>query len=304
MGGVNPRLAGALIALLARSSSPCPAWGQDDRSERAEVGRQGLPRLPRRRSHRGVRPHAPTRSAKTLDTLPPEADVETPDLRPALEAAIEQVKEDDCEPEPTPTPSPTPVPDADARAGRHAGADRRRRTTGPTTRSARIPPLPGDDGGGNGGGRAAGRATTSRRSTRRSRRSRPPPSPAPVAPAEPSGPTPPPPVYINADDTAARSRCSCSPGWLALVALLALLYAALSRLGWGERRLARRPPRRARGARSGPAARGATSPTGSASGGNSRSTRDRSCIPSGRRRTLDNPHTRPAALPARTGGQT
>ena len=52
---------------------------------------------------------------KTLDELPPEADLDTPDLRPALEAAIEQHKDGDCvkpEPTPAPTPAPAAVPQA------------------------------------------------------------------------------------------------------------------------------------------------------------------------------------------------
>ena len=49
--------------------------------------------------------------------------------------------------------------------------------------------------------------------------------------------TPPPPSYVNEDDGVPVSLLVLA-GVLALAALLALLYAALSRLGWGERRLA------------------------------------------------------------------
>src|SRR5215218_4442508 len=51
---------------------------------------------------------------RTLDGLTPQADADTPDLRPALEAAIEQHDSGDCvaEEEATPTPAPesTPAP--------------------------------------------------------------------------------------------------------------------------------------------------------------------------------------------------
>jgi hypothetical protein len=54
-------------------------------------------------------------------------------------------------------------------------------------------------------------------------------------------------VYRNADDSVPVSLLVLA-GVLALLALLALLYAALSRLGWGEKRLAglRRAGREAR----------------------------------------------------------
>jgi hypothetical protein len=68
------------------------------------------------------------------------------------------------------------------------------------------------------------------------------PSPAPPAttppPAEPSGPPPAPTlVYTNADDGLPVSILVLA-GLLALLALLALAYAALRRLGWGDERLA------------------------------------------------------------------
>jgi len=65
-----------------------------------------------------------------------------------------------------------------------------------------------------------------------------PPAAATQPAPEPSGPAATPaPVYVNADDGVPISLIVLA-GLLALVALLALLYAALSRLGWGERRLA------------------------------------------------------------------
>jgi hypothetical protein len=65
-------------------------------------------------------------------------------------------------------------------------------------------------------------------------------TPAPAAPpaAEPSGPAATPePVYRNADDGVPLSLLLLA-GLLALVALVALLYALVSRLGWGDSRLA------------------------------------------------------------------
>jgi hypothetical protein len=65
-------------------------------------------------------------------------------------------------------------------------------------------------------------------------------TPAPSAvPPEPSGPAATPaPVYVNDDDSVPVALLVLG-GLAALVALLALLYAALSRLGWAERPLTR-----------------------------------------------------------------
>ena len=63
-------------------------------------------------------------------------------------------------------------------------------------------------------------------------------TPAPP-PLEPSGPeATPSPVYNNPDDKFPIALLVLG-GLAALLALLALLYAALSRLGWGERWLTR-----------------------------------------------------------------
>jgi hypothetical protein len=232
MGGVISRLAGGLIVLFAALCVAVPAWGQDDEEQRAKAVDKVL------RDYRddGVIDacdHTRRALRDTLKQLPAEADIETPDLRPALEAGIEQVKADECEPEPTPTPTPTQAPTS---------------TPAPTVTPAPTPPpdnsddslgtvtpLP-DDGGGNGGSGAPGRNDV----TPLDPEVTPVPpaaSPAPaVPPAEPSG-TPPPPTYANADDGVPIALLVLA-GVLALAALLALLYAALSRLGWGERRLA------------------------------------------------------------------
>lgn len=236
MGGVISRLSGGLIVLLAALFLAAPAWGQDDDDERAKAVDKVL------RDYRDdgvIEACDHTRRAlrDTLEQLPPEADIETPDLRPALEAGIEQIKADECEeegPEPTPTPRATPVPTPVP-------------TPAPTTPPpptddggddslGTVTPLPNDGGGGNGGQGAPGPDDV----TPLEPEVTPVPpaaSPAPVAPpAEPSG-TPPPPTYVNEDDSVPVSLLVLA-GVLGLVALLALLYAVLSRLGWGERRLA------------------------------------------------------------------
>src|SRR5918994_3669566 len=105
MRGVNPRLAGVLAALLTMFAVTATAWAQDDDSERPK----GVKKVYRDYRDDGVIEacdHTKKALERTLDDLPEEADVETPDLRPALEAAIEQVEDEDC-PEPTPTPTPT-----------------------------------------------------------------------------------------------------------------------------------------------------------------------------------------------------
>ena len=235
MGGVITRLAGGLIVLLAALLLAVPAWGQDDEEERAKA----VDKVMRDYRDDGVIEacdHKRRALRDTLDELPAEADIETPDLRPALEAAIEQVKADECEeePEPTPTatPSPTttPVPTA---------------TPAPTAPPAdsgdddlgTVTPLP-EDGGGNDDGFGGSPGSEDVSPLGPEVTPVPPAAtPAPAAPpaAEPSG-APPAPTYANADDGLPLSLLVLA-GVLALVALLALLYALLSRLGWGERRL-------------------------------------------------------------------
>jgi hypothetical protein len=234
MGGVIQRLVGGLIVLFAALCLVVPAWGQDQDDERAEAVDKVL------RDYRDdgvIEACDHTRRAlrDTLEQLPPEADVETPDLRPALEAGIEQVKADECEEEPEPTPSPTPAP-----------------TSVPTPAPTAAPTVPddsGDDslgtvtplpdtgrGGGDGGSGTPGPGDVTPLDPEVT--PVPPaatPAPAAPAPAEPSG-APPPPTYVNEDDGVPVSLLVLA-GVLALAALLALLYAVLSRLGWGERRL-------------------------------------------------------------------
>src|SRR5829696_7378945 len=128
MEGVRSRVTGGLLALLALLAIAGPAWSQDSESDREEAVDEVL------RDYRddGVIDacdHTRRGLRDTLEDLPPEADVETPDLRPALEAGIEQIKDDECEeagdeqggeergstPTATVTPSPPspPSPPAD-----------------------------------------------------------------------------------------------------------------------------------------------------------------------------------------------
>src|SRR5215218_7361668 len=103
MRRVNPRLFGVLAALLMLFAVTAPAWSQDDDDERSKA----VKKVYRDYQDDGrieACDHTKKALRKTLDDLPEEADIETPDLRPVLEAAIEQVEDDDC---PTPTPTPT-----------------------------------------------------------------------------------------------------------------------------------------------------------------------------------------------------
>jgi hypothetical protein len=233
MGGVIRRLAGGLVVVLAALLLAVPAWGQDDEEERAEAVDKVM-RDYRDDGRIEACDHERRALRDTLNELPPEADVETPDLRPALEAAIEQVKADECEEEPEPTPTATPAPTSTPAPSF---------TPAPTPDDSgddqlgTVTPLPPEDGGGGDGG--AGTPGPEDITPLEPEPTAVPPaaSPAPVAPppAEPSG-TPPPPTYVNEDDSLPVSLLVLA-GVLALVALLALLYAVLSRLGWGERRL-------------------------------------------------------------------
>src|SRR5919107_5809333 len=96
MGGVISRLSGGLIVLLTAFCLAVPAWGQDDEEERAKAVDKVL------RDYRDdgvIEACDHTRQAlrDTLKQLPPEADIETPDLRPALEAGDEQGKAEEGE---------------------------------------------------------------------------------------------------------------------------------------------------------------------------------------------------------------
>jgi hypothetical protein len=236
MGGVFTRLAGGLIVLFAALSLTVPAWGQDEEDERAKA----VDKVMRDYTDDGVIEacdHKRRALRDALKELPPEADIETPDLRPALEAAIEQVEADECEEEAEPTPTPTPAPTA---------------APAPTVAPAPPPPPPddsgddqlgtvtplppGDDGGNDEGFGTPGPDDVTPLDPEPT--AVPPaatPAPAVPPPAEPSG-EPPAPTYVNEDDPVPVSLLVLA-GVLGLVALLALLYAVLSRLGWGERRL-------------------------------------------------------------------
>ena len=232
MKRVNSRLAGALAALLTLFALTATAWAQDDETERSK----GVKKVYRDYRDDGVIEacdHTRKALRRTLDDLAEEADIETPDLRPALEAAIEQVEDDDC-PEPTPTPSPTPA----------ATASPTPSTAPPVTPT--VQPDDGDDSlgtipprSGSGGNDPPGKDDVAPLD----------PAVTPVPPAttlapavppatEPSGPpVSPEPVYANEDDGVPLSLLILA-GLAALLALLALAYAVLSRLGWGEPQLA------------------------------------------------------------------
>ena len=228
------RLAGGLVALLALVVITAPAWGQDDADERSKASKKVY------RDYRddGVIEacdHTQKALQETLDELPAEADVDTPDLRPALEAAIEQVKEADCpEPTPTPTPSPTATPAPTSTPVPTTPPD-----TGGDDSLGAVPPPPG---GGDSGGSSTPPSSDEVTPLDPSVTPVPPATtPAPAAPpaTEPSGPAATPaPSYRNADDGVPVSLLVLA-GLVALLALLGLLYAVLSRLGWGERRLTR-----------------------------------------------------------------
>jgi hypothetical protein len=231
MEGVNPRLAGLLAALVSLLALAAPAAAQEDDQDRPKA----VDKVYRDYRDDGVIEacdHELDALQRTLDDLPPEADIETPDLRPALEAAIEQVEEDDCpaeEPTPTATPAPTAAP-------------------APTVAPVPTTPPPSDDGnddlgatplpgGGGGDDQPPGADDVSPLPEVTPVPEATPVPTAVVPPAEPTGP-PPQPAYVNEDDALPVSLLVLA-GVLALVALLALLYAALSRLGWAERPLSR-----------------------------------------------------------------
>jgi hypothetical protein len=175
---------------------------------------------------------------RVLKRLRPEDDIETPDLRPALEAAIEQHDDGDCEvPEPTPTPAPTATP-----APVVTPAPTPVPTPDDTPGSGSVLPPGGRDGGGSGGGKSSQPGAGDVKPLDPTVTPVP-PAATPAAPAEPSGPVATPePVYANADD-ALPPALLVPAGLLALFALLALGLVAAERFGWAESRLA--GPRRA-----------------------------------------------------------
>jgi hypothetical protein len=175
---------------------------------------------------------------RTLDGLTPQADADNPDLRPALEAAIEQHDSGECvaeeEATPTPTPESTPAPTS---------------TPAPPPDSTPAPPPSSGGGGGGGGGGddggggiapstppAAGDVTP----VEPAPTTVPPaatPAPTAAAPVEPTGPAPEPAlVYSNEDDPLPASLLVPAV-LLGLLALAALAYAVVSRLGWADGRL-------------------------------------------------------------------
>jgi len=228
------RITGGLISLLALLAVAAVARAQTERPK-------GVERVYRDYRDDGVIDacdHTERALQRTLDQLPAEADIDTPDLRPALEAAIEQVQKDECEPEPTPTPSPTTVPAPVTPAPTVAPAPAV--TPPPVTQpdspdSSNVAPLPG--GGGNGGGGNNKNNPPGADDVSPVPSATPAPAVTPVPPAEPSGPpAEPPKVFVN-DDDAVPIPLLVLGGIAVLCALLALLYALLSRLGWAERAL-------------------------------------------------------------------
>jgi hypothetical protein len=238
MVGVRMSFAAAVLAAFAVLISPAaaqdPSPTPTPSPERSEAEKD-VYRDYRRDGVIEACDHRRRTLREVLRELPPEADLDNPDLRPALEAAIEQHDDGDCdEPEPTPTPNPTATPAPTASPAP---------TAAPTTTpdSGSVDPLP-PSGGGGGSPPSADDVDPL------------PPdvtpvppaaTPAPVTPppAEPSGPeVTPAPVYSNADDDLPVSLLVLA-ALLALCALLALAFAAANRFGWAERRLA--GPRRA-----------------------------------------------------------
>jgi hypothetical protein len=231
MMGVKARLATTLIALASLLVMTASVRAQSSTPERAKA----VDKVYKDYRDDGVIKacdHSKKTLQKMLDELPPEADVDTPDLRPALEAGIEQHSSGDCKRQATPAPTPTPTPTPTATPAPTPAAT-------PDDNLGAVPP-PSNGGKGGGGGKAplgAGDVTPLAPDVTPV-----PPAatPAPAAPpaAEPSGPAATPePVYRNADDGVPLSLLLLA-GLLALVALVALLYALVSRLGWGDSRLA------------------------------------------------------------------
>ena len=145
MERVRLRLASGLIALLALLSVAAVARAQSERPKSVEL----VYRDYRDDGVIDACDHTKKALQKTLDQLPAEADIETPDLRPALEAAIEQVEQDECEPEPTPTPEPTstPAPVTPAPVTPAPAVTPPPVTPPSSPDSSNVAPLPGGGGG-------------------------------------------------------------------------------------------------------------------------------------------------------------
>ena len=233
MERVRLRLASGLIALLALLSAAAVARAQSERPKSVEL----VYRDYRDDGVIDACDHTKKALKKTLDQLPAEADIETPDLRPALEAGIEQLEQEECEPEPTPTPEPTatPAPVTPAPVTPAPAVTPPPVTTPSDPDSSNVAPLPGGGGGGGGNGGndnqpGAGEVEPLPSET-------PAPAVTPVPPAEPTGPpAEPTKVFVNEDDGLPIPLIVLG-GIAVLCALLALLYALLSRLGWADRAL-------------------------------------------------------------------
>lgn len=165
---------------------------------------------------------------QVLENLPPEADIDTPDLRPALEAAIEQHKSGDCEQEAEPTPTPTPSPTATAVPTASPAPL-------PDTSDDTITPLPPT------GGNTKPPGRNDVKPLKPDVTPVPPaatPVPEATVPPEPTGPVATPePVFSNSDDAVPVSLLVLA-GLLVLLALAALLFGLAGRFGWAEQRLA------------------------------------------------------------------
>jgi hypothetical protein len=167
---------------------------------------------------------------QVLEDLPPEADIDTPDLRPALEAAIEQHKAGDCKEAAEPTPTPTPSPTATATPAPTVAP-----TSTPDNSTTPLPPVVG--GGGNSKPPSARDVKPLEPAVTPVPPAATPVPEATVAP-EPTGPVATPePVYSNADDAIPPSLLVLA-ALLVLLALLAALLGLAGRFGWYEERLA------------------------------------------------------------------
>ena len=222
------RLSTGLIALFALLAVAAVARAQSERPKSVEL----VYRDYRDDGVIDACDHTQRALQKTLDQLPAEADVDTPDLRPALEAAIEQVEKDECKPEPTPTPQPTatPAPVTPAPVTPAPAVTPPPISQPDSPDSSNVAPLPGGGNGGNGGNNKPPKADEVAPLPSET----PAPAVTPVPPAEPSGPAAEPPkVFVNDDDPVPIPLMVLG-GIAVLCALLALLYALLSRLGWAD----------------------------------------------------------------------
>lgn len=224
------RLIAGLAALLAPLALTAPARAQDERPK-------GVERVYRDYRDDGVIEaceHPKRALERTLDQLEPQADIDTPDLRPALEAGIEQHESDDCAEEPEPTATPTPTPSATATPAPTAAP-----TPDDPVDSGTTSPLPPAGDGGGGGSQPPPSAEDVTPLDPAITPVPPAATPVPGAPpaGEPTGPAPAPvATYSNPDDGLPASLLVLA-ALLAVLALLALLYAAVSRLGWADARL-------------------------------------------------------------------